>query len=194
MSHTIYPILSSCPVPQEMKAAPQRAYLKKDLFSFFSEKAGWKPAFPETPEEDCVCIKDFMLSECILPDGQQGYLYNTFWDNWADHTEPDECFLVDAYDGERPFVLTGFTCRDGKAVIQYASQEDLGALYGAGRYIPGVTETASFNEGKRRIHGCVTFQEREYMQEALASCRNQGYRFDTLTFMRVVPVPADLYA
>ena len=49
-------------------------------------------------------------------------------------------------------------------------------------------ETASIDEQGSDFHKAVLPDEKEYIRNAYASCRSQGFEFDTLVFSRVVPV------
>lgn len=207
MAGTIFPILAQCPLAgAELFALTQsercnsenpNLYDGKKVFDILTREYGWKPVYPGDTFPDSVCISHNihqdgkrLLDERILPDGSKGYVWNYAWDWYADPRTEGRYILVHAQeDEEKTYILTGFTCSGGKALLQYASQEDLYTIYKYGEaYVPGIMETATIDEKKSDFHKAVLPDEKEYIQSAYASCRSQGFEFDTLVFSRVVPV------
>ena len=207
MAGTIFPILARCPLTgadlfaltqsERCNSEDPKLYDGKKVFDILTREYGWEPVYPGNTFPDSVCINHSvhqdgkrLLDERILPDGSKGYVWDYAWDWNADQRTEGEYLLVHAQEyGEETYILTGFTRSGGKALLQYASQEDLNTLYRYSQtYVPGVMETASIDEEKSDFHKAVPPDEKEYIRNAYASCRSQGFEFDALVFSRVVPV------
>lgn len=206
MSASIYPLLGTALMnKEEFQQFVNTSKVSRHTFDgekFAREVIrgmGITPIYYDSNERDSICIwnnQQHGLQDITLPDGSTGSVF-------IDDEEQTGIYLL--HDNDKYFQLAGFSLKDGRITITYAAENDLIMYYHYkyeenDQHCMGTVMTALLTNttGENRhlhdaINRTITKEDLKYMCKTVSACNEQGFRFETIEFRRLVPVPVSIF-
>lgn len=206
MSSTIYPLLGTALMnKKEFQQFLKTSKVSRHIYDgekFANEVIrgmGIKPINYDSYRRDSICIwnnQQHGLQEITLPDGSTGSVF-------IDDEEQTGIYLL--HDNDKYFQLAGFSLKDSRITITYAAENDLVMYYHYknnlnDKHCMGTVMTALLTNttgGNENLHDAmnrtIAKEDLKYMRQTVSACNEQGFRFESIEFRRLVPVPVSIF-